>query len=168
MKYIACLLFFISTLFANEHRLLISGFTKHEKSHRINGEHYNERNYGAGYEFTSFENYDELYFGSNFTALKDSFNEWQYTVSASPNIRFKLSENSAISVGLAAFVMYKKDNYKDGVTKENAEYDFMAGMAPLSSFYYKDFSVNAAYVPTFDYKDIHNVGFLIVYFGWRF
>ncbi len=168
MKQVLFLFLLVTILNANEHRLLVSGFTKHEKSHRNNGDTYNEVNYGIGYEFTSFREYDELYFGSNFTALKDSMDEWQYTISASPNIRFKLSENSSVSIGVAAFVMVKKDNYKTDVLPEDAAYDLLGGVAPLSSFYYKDFSVNTAYVPSFTHGKIENVGFLIVYFGWKF
>lgn len=168
MKHMAFFLLMSSLLFSNEHKLLISGFTKHEKSHRDSGKRYNEFNYGGGYEYTSFKEYNELYFVGNITALKDSFDEWQYTLSSSPNIRFKLSQNTALSVGVAVFGMFKKDNYKSGVSESEAEYDFVMGAAPVSSLYYKDFSVNFAYVPTFSYNSIDTVGFLIIYFGWTF
>jgi len=169
MKYVVPILFLLScALSANEHRLLISGFTKHEDSHRDNGDRYNEFNYGAGYEFTTFEDYKEFYLGSNVTVLKDSFDEWQYTLSISPNIRYKLAKDLAISIGIASFVMLKKDNFKKGVTKEEAEYDWLVGAAPLSSLYYKDFSMNFAYVPSVSFGDLDTVGFVIVYFGWKF
>lgn len=162
------LIFLTSIVSANENRLLISGFTKHEQSTRPDGYSYNEFNYGLGYEFTTFKEYDELYLGTNITALKDSFDEWQYTLSVSPNIRYKLSKDLAISIGVASFVMLKKDNYKKGVSPEEAQYDFLVGAAPLSSLYYKDFSANFAYVPSVSFGDLNAVGFLIVYFGWTF
>ena len=168
MKLIAMFLIFTISLLASEHRLLITGFTKHERSHTTSGYEYNEFNYGAGYEYTSFDDYNELYWGTNVTVLKDSFEEWQYTLSISPNIRFKLSKHTSISVGAGMFIMYKKDNYKTGVPPKTAHYDFIGGLAPMASLYYKDVSVSTAYVPSFSYKDIDTTGFLIVYFGWKF
>lgn len=169
MKNILILLFLLSSLvFANEHRLLISGFTKHEHSNRSNGKKYNEFNLGAGYEFTTFKNYNEFYFGTNVTVLNDSYSNIQYTVSASSNIRFKLSRHTAISIGVASFAMWKKDTFKAGVSEDEAKYDLVIGAAPLGSFYYKDLSVNFAYVPSVSYENVQTVGFAIVYFGWTF
>jgi len=156
-----------SCAYANEHRILISGFTKHEHSYRSNGEHYNEVNLGGGYEFTTFTDYNEFYFGTNLTVIDDSYENLQYTVSVSSNIRFKLSKNMALSIGIAGFSTWKKNNFKAGVSEDEGEYSLMIGAAPLSSFYYKDFSVNFAYVPSASYEQKENVGFLIVYFGWR-
>lgn len=168
MKLIALLLFFSSFIFASEHRLLITGFTKHETSHSASGYEYNELNYGAGYEYTTFEDYKELYWGTNITVLRDSYDEWQYTLSFSPNVRFRLNENTSFSIGAALFYMYKKDNYKNDVPPKTAEYDFLIGAAPMASLYYKDVSVSAAYVPSFSHDDIETTGFLIVYFTWKF
>jgi hypothetical protein len=106
--------------------------------------------------------------GSNISVLKDSFSEWQYTLSVSSNMRFRLNQELSLSLGVAGYVMYKKDNYKNNVSKEKAEYDFIGGLAPLGSLYYNDFSVNFAYVPSFSYKELEVVGFAIVYFGYRF
>lgn len=168
MKSLIILFLFLSScLYANEHRILISGFTKHEHSHRSNGEAFNEVNLGGGYEFTTFKDYNEFYFGTNLTVLDDSYDNLQYTVSASSNIRFKLSKNTDFSVGIASFAMWKKDNYKVGVSEDNAEYDLVIGAAPLASVYYKDFSMNFAYVPSISYEQIESVGFLVVYFGWK-
>lgn len=168
MKYFLIFILSFSSLFASEHRLLLSGFTIHEKSHKKNGGEYNGFNYGAGYEFTTFEHYNELYFATNITVIKDSHNKPQYTLSGSPNIRFKLSTNTAVSFGLAMFGMWKKDNFKKGVSEEEAEYDLLFGAAPLSSVYYKNFNVNFAYVPTISHDNIKTVGFAIMYFGWKF
>jgi len=168
MKLLPLLLIFTSFLFASEHRLLVTGFTKHETSHSSSGYEYNEFNYGAGYEYTTFEDYNELYWGTNVTVLKDSYDEWQYTVSFSPNVRFRLNQNTSVSIGAAVFLMYKKDNYKNDVPPNSPEYDFIAGAAPLASLYYKDVSVSAAYVPSFSHDNIETTGFAIVYFGWKF
>jgi hypothetical protein len=168
MKIFIILFFFLSScLYANEHRILISGFTKHEESHRSNGERFNEVNLGGGYEFTTFKDYNEFYFGTNLTVIDDSFDNLQYTVSASSNIRFSLGRNTALSIGVASFAMWKKDNFKTGVSEDDAQYDLVIGAAPLTSVYYKDLSVNFAYVPSISYKQIDSVGFIILYFGWR-
>ena len=153
--------------FADENRILITGFTKHELSTKDNGERYNDFNYGAGYEYTTFNTYDEFYLATNFTILKDSFDEAQYTISVSPNIRFNLAKDFDLSFGAAAFVMWKKDTFKKGVSVQKAKYDLLLGVAPLSSLYYKDLSVNFAYVPTLSYKRVDTIGFAIVYFGWK-
>lgn len=169
MKYFIILVFAVLICNADEHRLLLTGFTKHEVSHKKNGEEFNEFNYGAGYEYTTFEHYNELYLGTNLTALRDSYDEPQYTLSVSPNIRFELTEKISASVGAAAFVMYKKNNYKRNVSEEEAKYELVFGAAPLASLYYKRLSVNFAYVPSFSY-DKYNmdiIGFAIMYFGWK-
>ena len=79
MKYFILLLVLLSMCFADEHRLLVTGFTKHETSSRPDGEKFNEFNYGGGYEYTSFEDYDKFYFASNITVIRDSFDKPQYT-----------------------------------------------------------------------------------------
>ena len=167
MKNIIIFILISIPLFCDESRILITGFTQHELSTKDNGERYNDFNYGAGYEFTSFKRHDELYFATNFTLLKDSFDNVQYTISASPNIRFNLARDIDISFGVASFVMWKKDTFKRDVSEEDAKYDFLLGLAPLSSLYYRDFSVNFAYVPTLSHNSIDTIGFAIVYFGWK-
>jgi len=168
MKLIITILLLSSFISANEHRLLVSGFSKHEKSHDDNGKKFNEFNYGLGYEYNNFKDYNKAYFAANLSVIKDSYDEWQYTLSASPNIRFELNQNFSLSLGVAAFLMYKKDNYKNNVYNDNAEYDLILGAAPLSSLYYKDFSVNMAYVPSASFMGIDTIGFVVVYFGYTF
>ncbi len=168
MKYLIILIVLYISCLADEHRLLITGFTKHETESSNSGQKFNECNYGGGYEYTTFKNYDEWYFGSNITVLKDSYDEVQYTLSASPNIRFQLSRTSAFSIGAVVFAMWKKDNYKTNVPPEEAKYALLFGAAPMASLYYKSLSVNFAYVPSFSFKNIDTVGFGILYFGWVF
>ena len=163
-------LFFILSMlsFATEHRLIVSGFTKHEHSQGSDGEKFNEENWGAGYEFTDFKEYGELYFAGNFTVLKDSYSDAQFTLSASPNWRYKIYGDLDASVGIAAFLMWRKDTYKEGVSSDEAEYGLFPGLAPLASIYYQRFSVNLAYVPTVKIGSIDVTGFGIIYFGWKF
>jgi hypothetical protein len=125
-------------------------------------------NLGAGYEFTTFKEYNEFYFATNLTALNDSHDNMQYTISSSPNIRFNIAKHLDALIGVAAFAMWKKDVFKVGVSRDNAEYDLVYGAAPLASIYYKRVSVNFAYVPSVSYEQIDKVGFLIMYFGWKF
>ena len=168
MRYLISLLVLLSMCFADEHRLLVTGFTKHEASSKPDGEGFNEVNYGGGYEYTRFEDYDKCYFASNITVLRDSFDKPQYTVSASTNIRYKLSENTAVSLGVAAFAMYKDEIFRKNISDEQSAYILVFGAAPLASLYYKSLSVNFAYIPTVAYKDFNPSGFGIVYFGWMF
>jgi len=168
MKHLMCLLLFIYFSYADEHRLLLTGFTKHEVSEASSGRKFNEFNYGGGYEFTTFENYDELYFASNVTVLRDSFDKPQYTLSASPNIRYRLNDNTAFSFGVAAFAMWKDELFRENISDEESQYILVFGAAPLASLYYKSLCVNFAYIPTLTYKNINPVGFGIVYFGWTF
>jgi len=167
MKALLLFLFLISLLVANEHRLLLTGFTLHENDYSDSGEKFNEFNYGAGYEYTTFKNYDELYFATNITILKDSFSATQYTLSGSQNIRYELIYGVDISIGLALFIMYKEENYRLQPEGGEVGYGFIPGAAPLASIYYKDFDVNVAYVPSFKYEEIATTGFMIVYFGWK-
>ncbi len=60
--------------------------------------------------------------------------------------------------------MWKKDNFKIGVSEDEATYDLVIGALPLASVYYKDFSVNFAYVPSVSYEQIESVDFFVVYF----
>jgi len=168
MKIVLLLFMIINFSFATEHRVIVSGFTKHEHSHSSDGEEFNEENWGAGYEFTDFKEYGKLYFAGNFTVLKDSYSDAQFTLSASPNLRYKIYGDFDASFGIAAFLMWKKDTYKSGVSSDEAEYGLVPGLAPLASLYYQRFSVNLAYVPTIKMGSIDVVGFGIVYFGWKF
>jgi Antimicrobial peptide resistance and lipid A acylation protein PagP len=167
MKVVLLFLCLVTTILATEHRILITGFTKHEKSYSSDSEKFNEENYGAGYEFTNFKKYGKVYFAGNFTVLRDSYKDAQYTLSVSPNLRFKIVKDLDWSFGLALFTMWKKDTYKKGVSSDEARYALSPGMAAMTSIYYKKFSVNFAYVPSVETGNIDVVGFVIVYFGWK-
>ena len=52
-------------MFAKEERIIISGFSLHEKTQDRFDEKYNAYNYGIGYEYNFFEEYNKLYFGMN-------------------------------------------------------------------------------------------------------
>lgn len=153
-------------IYAGEHRLLLTGFTKHETSNQPNGQSWNEENYGAGYEYTSFTKYDQLYYSSNITILEDSFNFKQYTLSTAPTIRYKLSQNRSFSIGLAFFLMAKRETYLKNYSSIKPDYGIIPGAAPLAIFTYKKMTLNFAYVPTVSVGNIESIGFGIVYFGW--
>ncbi len=168
MKILITILFSMSILCANEHRLLISGFSIHDKPTTSSGVAFNSLNYGLGYEYTDFSHYDRFYLASNFTVLEDSFYYTQYTLSASKNIRFKINEDISVSLGLAMFAMIKKDTISPTTLGSDPQYILIPGAAPLSSIYYKDLTLNFAYVPTIKDPQINITGFLIVYFGWEY
>jgi len=167
MKLIVVLCVLITFLWAEEHRVLVSGFSKHEKSQDGDGEKFNEENWGVGYEYTNFKKYGEMYFAGNISVIKDSYSDAQYTITASPNWRYKMGGDFDFSFGAAAFLMWKKDTYKDNITSDEAEYGLVPGIAPQAAFYYKNFSVNFAYIPTIKMGSIDMIGFGIVYFGWK-
>ena len=151
---------------ANEHRLLLTGFTKHETTNQPNGKAWNEENYGGGYEYTTFTDYNKLYYSSNVTILEDSFNYKQYTLSSAPTIRYKLSENTSASIGLAFFLMAKRETYLKNYSSNKPDYGIIPGAAPVAIFTYKKMTINFAYVPTVSIGKIESIGFGIVYFGW--
>lgn len=54
MVTIATLLILSTNVFANEHRAVISGFTKHFSKKDRAGYKYNEDNWGIGYEYNTY------------------------------------------------------------------------------------------------------------------
>ncbi len=169
MKIFVLLFFLLISVYADEHRLVATGFSLHEKEYDDNGNKLHGENYGGGYEYTTFEDYGEMYFATNFSVLSDSYQNAEYTVSFSPNWRYKISKNFDWSLGIAAFVTYKKDAYnKRPFQPDDGDYIFIPGAAPLAGLYYKDFSVNLTYIPTISSGDVQTVGFAFVYFTWKF
>jgi hypothetical protein len=166
---IAILLFLLtSLLFSDEHRLLLTGFAFHEKEHDDNGNKLNGENYGVGYEYTTFEDYGEMYFSGSASVLRDSYKNPEYTLTFSPNWRYKISQDFDWSIGVAAFVTWKKDAYNFRPNSPNdGDYELLPGAAPLASLYYKDVSINLTYIPSIEYGNLNIVGFAFVYFSWK-
>ncbi len=168
MRYLLLMVLYLQSLYGVEHRLLLSGFTRHETRYNTYGEKFNEENWGLGYEYSTFELFEELYYSTNVTILKDSFNAEQYTLSSAPSIRYQMAKHHAYSFGLAFFLMWKEENYIRQTPGSDIDYGFIPGMAPIVSYYYKDLTFNIAYVPTVHIGNIENTGFAILYFGWTF
>ncbi|RLA71579.1 MAG: hypothetical protein DRG24_05170 [Epsilonproteobacteria bacterium] len=165
MKYLILLIIPLF-LFADEQRVLISGISIHEKTNDRFGEKYNAFNYGAGYEYNFFDNFNEVYFGGNILVLNDSFENPQFTVGMGHYIRFDTGAVDT-AIGLSGFVGWKKI-YDDGdLSRDDGAYGFTGGIAPAVTFYYDRLSVNLMYVPSIHYKNIDITGFLFAYFSFR-
>lgn len=167
MKYFILALFVPLFLFSNEQRILLTGFTIHEHDNDRFGEKYNAFNYGAGYEYTFFENYNEFYFASNVLVFNDSFQNPQLAIGFGHSYRFH-TDYIDTSVGISGFVGIKKIYNDEDFNRADGNYGFTGGIGPTVNVYYKNFSINFVYVPGFKYKDLDTTGFLFTYFGYKF
>jgi hypothetical protein len=152
---------------AEEQRVLLTGFTIHEHDTGRFGEKYNSFNYGAGYEYTFFENYNEFYFTSNALIFNDSFENPQFAVGFGHSYRFDTGVID-IAIGLSGFLGVKKIYDDEDISRDDGEYGLTGGVGPTLNFYYDDFTVNFVYVPGIKYKDLDTTGFLFTYFGYKF
>ena len=154
-------------LFADEQRLLLSGFTIHVEPHNRFDERYNALNYGLGYEYNFYEEEREIYFGMNTLILNDSYYNPQFTIGAGHYMRFNMGEAQS-AIGLSGFLGWKKVYDDSDIDRDGGKYRLTGGIAPALNFYYKDASVNFMFIPSFKYKDIDITGFLYTYFSWKF
>ena len=164
-RYLFLLLPFI--LFGNEQRLLLSGFTIHEKRYSRFDERYNGFNYGVGYEYNFYKEANRFYLGLNTLLLNDSYYNPQFTLGAGHYIRFDTGSVKS-AVGLTGFIGWKKIYDDDDIDRNGGAYGLMGGIAPALNFYYRDAGINLMYVPSFHYRDIDVTGFFFSYFSWRF
>ena len=166
MKYLIFLLFPL-LLFANEQRILLTGFTIHEHQYDRFGEEYNAFNYGGGYEYNFFDDYNELYFASNILVLNDSFKNPQLSIGLGHYYRFDLGKIDT-AVGLSGFVGWKKIYTDEDLDRDGGHYGITGGLGLATTLYYKRFGVNFVYVPGVAFKDFDTTGFLFTYFSFSF
>ncbi|MFK5976644.1 MAG: hypothetical protein QM493_09070 [Sulfurovum sp.] len=152
---------------ADEKRVLLTGFTIHQGEHDRFGENYNAFNYGAGFEYSFFEAYNELYFTTNALVFNDSFKNPQLAIGFGHSYRFDIDVVD-VAFGLSGFVGIKKVYTDDDKSRADGNYGFTGGLGPTMNFYYKDISLNLVYVPSFKYKELKTTAFLFVYFGYKF
>ena len=167
MKKHLFLFLFPLVLFGNEQRLLLSGFTLHEKRDNRFGETYNAFNYGLGYEYNFYQEERKAYLGLNTLLLNDSYYNPQFTLAAGRYVRFDTGCLQS-AVGLSGFIGWKKVYDDADNSRHGGRYGLIGGIAPALNFYYRDASINLMYVPSFHYRDIDTTGFLFTYFSWRF
>ena len=166
MRYLLiCLLPLL--LFSNEQKILLTGFTIHEHTNDRFDVKYNAFNYGVGYEYNFFEEYESLYFASNVLVFNDSFENPQLAIGFGHAYRFDTGTID-IAIGLSGFVGIKKIYDDEDLSREDGSYGFTGGFGPTLNFYYEDLSVNFVYAPGIKYKDLDTTGFLFVYFGYTF
>ncbi len=154
-------------LFADEQRLLVSGFTIHETPNDRFGEPYNAFNYGLGYEYNFYKEPKQIYFGLNAIILNDSYANPQYSIGVGNYMRFDMGPLQS-AVGLSGFMGWKRTYDDNDLDRDGGKYNLTGGIAPAVNFYYKNASVNFMYVPSFHYKEIDITGFLYTYFSWKF
>lgn len=154
-------------LFGDEQRLLLSGFTVHEKPNNRFDERYNAFNYGLGYEYNFYKEPRQIYFGMNTIVLNDSFYNPQFSIGAGHYMRFDMGPFQS-AVGLSGFIGWKKIYTDADLNRDGGKYGLTGGVAPALNFYYENASVNFMYVPSFRYKDTAVTGFLYTYFSWQF
>ena len=164
-KYLLLLLPLL--LFADEQRLLVSGFSIHEKSKNRFDESYNAFNYGLGYEYNFYKEPKALYFGMNALILNDSYYNPQFSIGLGHYMRFDMGALQS-AVGLSGFIGWKRVYDDNDLDRNGGKYGLTGGIAPAVNFYYKNASVNFMYVPSFHYKDVDITGFLFTYFSWKF
>jgi hypothetical protein len=144
-------------------RLLFSGVTWHDKRELDNGTKLNPYNLGIGYERDYFKAYEKPYYTYHVMLLYDSNKKPYVYLAGSESIRFhhKWVDHS---FGLAGFVGIKYIRQNDNGYK----YSPIAGLAPTSTFYVSDFTLNFAYIPGIDFGPYKTIGFLYLYAGWEF
>lgn len=147
-------------------RILLSGLSFHEKEYLDNGTKLNAYNLGLGYEQDYFTEYGKFYSTYHAMVLSDSNKNFQIYAAGSRSIRFEKPLNPwfDVSVGVAGMVSFKK------MRQGNGEYSYkpIAAVAPVSSFYIDNFTLNFAYIPSYSFTSYNTIGFLYVYFGWQF
>ncbi len=166
MRYFIFLLFSL-VVFANEQRILVSGFSLHEHSNDRFNEKYNAFNYGAGYEYNYFEDYNKIYFGTNVLVLNDSFENPQLSIGFGHNYRFDTGFIDT-AIGVSGFVGYKKIYTDSDASRDGGEYKITGGLGPAITLYKDDYSVNFMYIPSIHYKEFDITGFLFTYFSYKF
>jgi len=166
MKYLMILLLPL-VVFATEQRLLLGGFTIHERENDRFGLKYNAFNYGIGYEYNFFEKYNELYFGMNAMVLNDSFKNPQLSIGFGHSYRFDTGYVDT-SIGLSGFAAIKKIYTADDVDRSGGTYRLSGGVGPNLVFYRNNMSANFIYVPSVKYKELDITGFLFMYFSYKF
>jgi len=166
VRYIILLMLFLFS-YGNEQRVLVTGFTIHEHTNDRFGEKYNGYNYGAGYEYNYFTEYNELYYGMNALLFNDSFENPQFVFGMGHAYRFDLTPVD-ISIGVSGFVGIKKIYTDEDISRDEGKYGVTGGFGPTVNLYYDDFSINFVYVPGFKYKELDTTGFLFTYFSYKF
>lgn len=166
MKYLIILLFPL-LLFANEQRIILTGVTIHEHEYDRFGEEYNAFNWGAGYEYNFFDNYNEFYFATNLMVLNDSFKNPQLSIGMGHYYRFDLGSIDA-ALGLSGFVGVKKIYTDEDLDREGGSYGPTGGLGLAATLFYERAAVNFVYVPGVAFGDFDTTGFLFTYFSFSF
>ena len=170
------ILFFILlyvSLSASEHRVLFHGLSHHfDRTDKL-GRSWNEKNYGLGYEYSSYDKGDNFYYTSSINILKDSNFEPFYFATLGGEFRPDVT-NDYFAVTLNALVGLKMIPLMSRVNgvyvKElSREYKFMGGVTPGFRFYLPyDISIAYNYFPQFEMGSLYVAGFHYMSLGYKF
>jgi len=166
MKLVLWIIFSLF-LYAEEQRILLTGFTIHEHINDRFSEKYNAFNYGVGYEYNYFEEYKKIYFSMNGLVFNDSFENPQFAFGMGHSYRFS-TDIIDYSIGLSGFVGIKKIYTDEDLNRSGGKYGLTGGVGPVLNLYYENLSISCIYVPGFKYKELDTTGFLFTYFGYKF
>ena len=172
-----------SSLFANEHRVVLHGHASHFVKEDRLGTEFNEKNYGMGYEYNSYDGIDNEYYVEpvlTFSAnvIQDSYKKAFPFIGAGFELRSK--GYVGISINISGFVGYKNlINTNKTVTYVNREfvttytktsegYSIMGGVTPGVKLYIGDFSFNYNYSPEFDAFGFYAEGFHYFSLSYKF
>ena len=136
---------------ANEFHLIIDG-----KAIHLSNKHYNEKNYGLGfeYDFAPSKNWITFVNGSFF---KDSLNNTSNYVGGGMKRRYQLQANPNgwhVDLGVFAFLMTRKD-YHDNQP--------FLGALPVLSLGKQWFAINATYIPSISPKHVNLFFFQLMF-----
>ena len=175
----------MQNLNANEHRIVLHGHANHFNDTDRVGGNFNEKNYGIGYEYTSYDGIDNDWFiepvyGLSVNIIQDSYKRIFPFAGIFGEIRTK--GFVGVGINISAFVGSKELNK----TKKNVNYnnttgkfDFtyenigterlpIFGATPGVKIYVGDFSFNYNYSPEFEGFGIYADGFHYFSLSYKF
>ena len=172
----------LSSVYAGEHTVLASLFSKHIENKDMHGDEFNEENYGLGYQYSTFKGSDEVYMTLTTMVLKDSYKNNMYTATAGLNKPILEFNKLRLSLGAEVGVAYKaikSSNKKEvdllaasGVTlKKKVNYAYSVIpilLIPKITVSYAQFSVNVLYIPEAEVQSKHSDAVLWATIGYTF
>lgn len=175
--FLASIAIFSGLLSASEHRLVVHGFTKHlHDTDRFSGDEFNEKNYGIGYKYTTYDEEDksdigQFYFTASVSVIKDSFSNPFYFASLGGEYRFN---DIPLSFGLDGMIgskiLYHWNTSDGGETYQETGYNYapIFGVMPNVAIHIGDLSVNYNYSPSIQFYNLYIEGFHYLYFTYKF
>ncbi len=137
---------FIAPSFADDLSLLLNGKTYHLKDAPVGQPSFNERNWGAGFQYDFTDNHSDWIPFITASGFLDSHKNPSYYAGGGMMRRFKAEDSDLglyTDVGLVAFVM-TRENFNDNKP--------FLGALPVMTIGSKDVALNITYIPKVDPK----------------